>query len=106
MAKAGKRKVNKSDEIRKAYNTLGDSAKPKDVQAHLRSKRIKASTGLISNVRYSMLHKNGGSGRRGRPAKGDQVSVTALLEAKRLVDKTGSVEEAKRALDTLAKISV
>ncbi len=108
MAKTGKSKVNKSKAIRDAYHELGN-VKPKQIQAHLAKKNIKVSTGLISNVRYMMLHKGEPASERGLAtarANGDQISVSALLEAKRLVAKAGGVNEAKRVLDTLAKVSV
>ena len=109
MAKTGKRRgVNKSQEIRKAYEKLGDSAKPKDVIAKLATRNIKVSPGLVANVRHSMLKKAGKkpSGRGGgkRAADNDTISVTALVDAKRLIEHAGSINDAKKALDTLAKL--
>jgi len=41
-----------------------------------------------------------------KPApKDDQISMSSLLEAKKLADKLGGLEQAKEAIDALSKLS-
>lgn len=112
MAKGRKRSgVNKSKEIRSTYGLLGEGAKPKEVVSHLAARKIKVTSGLVSNVRHAMLHESGAKKTKKaqagtKSAANDVVAVSALLEAKRLVKQAGGVAEAKKALDTLAKLEV
>ena len=68
----------------------------------------------VSTIKFNMKKKKGGTRRSasGRKAAartasggGDTISVSALLDAKKLVDKLGSVEKAKTALEALSKLS-
>jgi hypothetical protein len=67
----------------------------------------------VSTIKFNMKKKRGkgrATGRRKAVARktaadGEMISVTALLNAKKLVEKLGSVEKAKTALDALSKIS-
>jgi hypothetical protein len=94
-----KRRGRKSDAIRQI---LADqpAATIKDIQTALAAKRIKASVALISKLK---------SGKRpGRKAhangKANGVVLEHLLAAKGLVARAGSIEAARSALDSLAKL--
>lgn len=92
-----KRKVNKAQAIRDTLQSIGPDAKPKDVQAELSKRKITVSAAQVSNVKASLRGKASGGGKNG-------LTVDSLLKAKALADKMGGVENAKRALDTLAKL--
>ena len=111
--KTGRSGVNRSEEIRKAFEKMGGDAAPKDIIKVLGARRIKVSSALVSNVRAAMAggsrtRGKGKSRRRGRPrrsAPNGSVVLADLLEAKRLIEKTGGIEQAKQALDALARLS-
>jgi hypothetical protein len=106
---------NKSEAIRTYLASHGDAA-GKDVVDALAADGFKVTTQLVSNVRSrSGLTKRRRGGRRkvGRPrgaarrgrAADSTVSVATLVEAKRLVDKTGSIEAVRQALAALERLS-
>ncbi len=104
--KAGKkRKVNKAEEIRTLFRERGLDTAPKDIIAALAKRRIEVSPAQVSNVKTAMKEGKGqsGRGRRGRPAA-NGMNFDALLDAKRLVDATGSADAAKRAIDVLTQL--
>jgi hypothetical protein len=97
-----KRRGRKSDAIREIL-AQQPAATVKEIQAALAAKRIKASVALISKL------KSGANGKpRGRKAhangKANGVVLEHLLAAKGLVAKVGSVEAARLALDSFAKL--
>ncbi len=104
-----KSSVNRSEAIRAEYQHLGPSAAPGDVIAALAKKEIKVSANLVQKVRHRMLQGKRKPGRkrgRGRPrAMTDMVSISALIDARRMSDKLGGIEEAKKALEALARLS-
>jgi hypothetical protein len=108
MAKKSAGGPNKSEVIRK-YKADNPKQGPKEISEALGKTGFKVSPAFISTVLSNARRKSGKPGRkRGRVAK---ASVTAskggfgdLIHAKRLVDQIGSVEQAKAALDALAKI--
>jgi len=103
--------LNKSQAIRDILAEMGADARPKDVIATLHGKGIEASPALVTNViARSGLRRRGRKLRRGgilrvrQNAHSDSPSMSALLEAKKLVNQVGSISDAKRALDALAKL--
>ena len=102
--------VNKSQAIRDILAEMGGKPRPKDVIATLKGKGIDASPALVTNViSRGGLRRRGRKARRGisRPARSmpsDSFSMSALLEAKKLVTQVGSVSDAKRALDALSRL--
>lgn len=104
MAKRGG--TNRSQAIRDYVKDNGD-AKPKAISEGLAKAGVKVSPGYVSTVLSNARRKSGksarsGKKRTGRPA-GNDVYANLVL-AKRLVDQFGSVEKARSALETLAKI--
>jgi hypothetical protein len=85
-------------------------AKPKAVSEGLAKAGVKVTPQYVSTVLSNDRNKPGKSkrgkkrGRVGRPAGGGNDVYANLVQAKRLVDQFGSVEKARAALDTLAKI--
>src|SRR5205809_834809 len=99
-----KRKINKSQMVRDVLESgvTGTS----EVVATLARKKVKVSPQMVSNLKGKM---GGTKKRRGRKAKrseaGSALDVTALLQAKFLVTRVGSVTEAKKAIDIWGKLS-
>jgi hypothetical protein len=95
MAKRGR----KSAAI-KAVLGENPTASVKEIQSALAAKRVKASVALISKLKGGAnsgrkVHANGN-------AKG--VTIDQLLAAKVMVAKVGSIDVAKSALDSYAKL--
>ena len=95
-----RRKVNKATKIREAFENLGHDARPRDVVALLRGKKIKVSSAQVSTLKGQL-----GGSRTSRPSsKAEGISLDALLAAKHFIQKVGSIGEAKAALDALGKL--
>lgn len=107
-----KRTVNKSEEVR-SYMASNPDAQPKEVAEALGKKGIKVTPQAVSTIKFNEAKKAGKkAGRRGRPkgakrTKGTNgtVQVDSLLKAKAFAAQMGGVDEAKQALDVLAKLS-
>jgi hypothetical protein len=113
IARRGRSKggVNKAQAVRDEFNKQGITTAPKDVIAALTKRGITVAPAQVSNIRTSL--KGGAKKRKvarrkavGRKpaAKSASVSVDALIAAKKLVDRMGGVDEARRALDVLAQL--
>ena len=104
MAKK-RRGPNLSAEIRK-YVEANPTAKPKAISEALAAQGIKVSPTYVSTILSNARRKAGKLKRRGRRGRGAvQGDVLAnLVLAKKLSDKMGGIDQARAALDTLAKI--
>ena len=95
------------------------SATPNQIVAALAKKGIKVSPGLASNIKYtsglSAKKKTGkkksATVRRGAPKKkaaakrgAAALTVEDLLEAKKLVNDLGGIDEVRKALDALERL--
>lgn len=100
--------TNKSQAIRDTVVELGKKSRPRDVIAKLKSQGIDVSAALVTNVMARSGKRRPRRATRtagiGRTTCADNLTMESLLSAKRLLDQVGSVEEAKRALDVLAKL--
>lgn len=100
---------NKAQAIRDILNSSGMQTPTKDVVKTLSDQGIVVSAAHVSNIK-AQLRKGGGksgangAGRRGRKPAGDQVSVAALMEAKRLADRLGGIEQARAIFDALSRL--
>ena len=104
--------VNKAEEIRKAAKELGGKkVRPKDVIAALAAKGITVSPPQVSatlkaaGYRRIRRHKATASPKAHHASRNADVSLDHLLAVKALVNKLGSLEAAKKALDVLAKLT-
>jgi hypothetical protein len=86
---------NKAAKIRAALADMGTDAPAKKVVAVLSKQRVKVTPQQVYMVRTALGKK---------PSKGNSP-YAALLAAKQLVDKLGSVEKAREALNVLAKLT-
>lgn len=101
----GRRKKNKSKAIR-AYLEEHQDAGPTEVVAALRKRRMRVTTALVSNVKARMAGKKPPvrKRRRARQSANDVLSFSSLMQAKKLAERFGGVENARRALNVLAKL--
>jgi hypothetical protein len=88
---------NKAAKIRAALTEMGTDTAPKDVIAALKAQRVKVTPQQVYMAK-TQLGKSKGS-------KRDSSPYASLLAAKQLVDKLGSVDKAREALDVLAKLT-
>ena len=109
--KSKKRRVNKSQEARD-YMTDHPDVKPKGVSEALAKRGIKMSPQAVSTIKYTM-RKTGGPKRRVGKATGSRKRVArrggnrvldSLLVAKKMAKQLGGIDQAKQALDMLAKL--
>jgi hypothetical protein len=99
--------VNKSQAIR-AYLKAHRGAKPLAVVEALKDQGIDVSAQTVSTVKFNMKKKKGKGRKRTAGAEstnGDKISLSALIEAKKLVDKVGSLDKVKSALKALDSLS-
>ena len=109
--KAKKSSVNKSQAIRD-YMAEHTGEGPTAVAEALTKSGIKVSAKFVSVVkRKKKPRRRGGAARKAakratarRGRDGDAVSISVLMQAKRLAKQMGGVDEAKSALDALAKL--
>ena len=85
---------NKAAKIRAALAEMGTDVPAKEVVAALAKQRVRVTPQQVYMAKTAMGKQ---------PSKGDSP-YSAILAAKLLVDKLGSVEKAKEALDVLAKL--
>ena len=105
------RKVNKSQAIRD-FVRANRSSSANDVVVALGKKGIVVTAAMVANVKSKAgLTKKRKSSRAKKPAKsgagksiGKGLSVDALVEAKRLIRKAGSVEKAIEAIRVIDKL--
>jgi len=101
--------VNKSALIRD-YLAANPDAGPKAVVAAIRKKGVNISEALVSFVKYKSSGKKKRRRRKkkavaaAKPAVSDRVSISTLVQAKKLAEQMGGIEKAKAALAALAKL--
>jgi hypothetical protein len=106
MARKASAGPTKSAAIR-AYKDSHEDAGPKEISEALAEDGIRVTPGFVSTV-LSNERRKGRKGRRkggrnGRKAaRGD--SYANLVHAKRMSDRMGGIESARRALNALAKL--
>ncbi|MFO1065769.1 MAG: hypothetical protein U0892_18055 [Pirellulales bacterium] len=113
--------VSKSQLIRDARSAKPDAG-PSEIAAIIKSEHgVEVSPAMVSTV-LSQDKSRGGkpAGKRGRPKKGAaatksagrpaakkpqaDLSLDALVKIKKMAEEVGGIEQAKAALDALAKI--
>lgn len=107
-----RRRGNKSALIREYFDSH-PAAGPSEVVAALAEKKVRVTPTLVSNVKSRMQHggSTAGKRRRGRPGRPGRrpageaaLTVSVLVEAKRLAESAGSLDAARQALDALSKL--
>jgi uncharacterized protein YneF (UPF0154 family) len=92
------RGVSKADAIRDMFGTMGRTARPRDVIAALKARGV-----VVTSAQVSMLRRK--LPRSGSPGKSTAaVSLDQLLAAKHLAERLGGINNARQALDSLARL--
>lgn len=93
----------KSQAIRD-YLAANKKAKASEVVAALAANGITVSTAIVYNLK---ARNKMGTRRRKTAANGHAVglSITGLIAAKKLVDTVGGIEQAREAINALAKLA-
>jgi hypothetical protein len=117
--KRGGKRANSKSAAARAYMATHPDAGPTAVSNALKTKGIQISAAHVSNIKAADARKGrktaggaasngvsrGRPGRRGRkPAAGDAVSLSQLLEARKFAAQVGGVERAVGLLHSLAKL--
>jgi len=87
--------TSKAEAIRQTWGELGTHARPRDVIAHLAERGVKVSSAQVSILRQKSA---------GAAPAASSVSLEHLLAAKGLVEQLGSLQTARAALSSLARI--
>ncbi len=108
MAKKKRTGVNKSQAIRDHLAKHPDDG-PKAIMAALRKKNVTVTARLASKVRSTSVGKKKRGRRKKRaattrPTVSDKISISTLVQAKKMADELGGIEKAKTALSALAKL--
>ena len=95
---------NKSEAIRNYKNSNPDAG-PKAIAAALADDGIVVTPAFVSTVLSNDKRKSGRiGGRRGRRPAGGEASLDSLIQAKKLAEQMGGIEQARAALDALERI--
>ncbi len=91
----------KADSIRQAFATLGRTARPRDVIAHLKQKGVIVSSGQVSTMRPRKGAAARKQAKRAPNGNGHGFAIEHLLAAKELAGKVGGIPAASKALAAL-----
>jgi arginine repressor len=102
--------VSKAQRIRDVAKTLGKKVRPRDVIAELAKEGVTVSSAQVSLTLRSAGYRRRRRGNRAaaavaHPAPGNGLNLEALIAAKALIAKVGSVETAEEALRVLKKLA-
>ncbi len=98
--KRGGAGTSKADAIRQQFAELGVDARPRDVIAALKRRRI-----VVTSAQVSMLRRTLSTNGAKRSAAVGAVSYDHLLAAKHLAQRLGGVDKARQALESYAKLT-
>jgi hypothetical protein len=101
--------INKAERIRQAAKRLGKKVRPRDVIAELAKEGISVSSAQVSTTLTAAGYRRKRRGKKtaaasAHPASGNGLNFEALIAAKALIAKVGSVEVAQEALAALKKL--
>jgi hypothetical protein len=96
---------NKSEAIRN-YKNENPDAGPKAIAAALADDGIEVTPAFVSTVLSNDKRKSGRIGVRGRGRRsgGGDASLDNLIQAKKLAEQMGGIDQARAALDALERI--
>jgi arginine repressor len=100
--------INKAQKIRDVAKTMGKKVRPKDIIAVLAKEGIKVSSAQVSTTLRAAGFRRKRRGKKAaaaaHPATAHGLNLDALLAAKALIAKVGSVELAQEALAAMKKL--
>lgn len=117
--KTRKSGVNKSAEVRAAWNLLGFDARPVEIKAKVAEKGIEVSASQIVTVKKQMLEAGGAEVPSARARKveprtervangmqenGSDVTISELIEVKKALDRLGGRRRVENAIAILEKL--
>ena len=108
--KADSTQPSKAQMIRDAAKELGKSVRPRDIVAKLAEKGVKVASAQVSTVlsksgyRRKRRSKKVASASTAPASSSNGLNVGALVAAKALITKLGSVEAAEQAVNVLKKL--
>lgn len=97
------RELNKSQMIRE-YAKTNAGLGPTEIARNMSHGKFKISPALVSQVLKKKRKKRKYTRRESANGAGDQISLEAIMAAKKLADSLGGVAQAKAAVDVLAKV--
>ena len=106
----GAGETSKAQRIRDVAKALGKQVRPRDVIAELAKEGIAVSSAQVSSTLSAAGYRRKRRGRKvsaavARPASGNGLNLYALIAAKALINKVGSVEAAEEALRAMKKLA-
>lgn len=109
----GTERGSKAEAIRSAAKSLGKTVRPRDVIAMLEEQGITVTSAQVSTTLKQMGMRRKRAGRKARvaaavrpsAANSDRVLLDDLIAAKRLVEQLGGIEQARTAIEALAKLA-
>jgi arginine repressor len=100
--------VSKAQRIRDVAKALGKKVRPRDVISELAQAGISVSSAQVSttlrDAGYRRRRRGGKAAAIAAPASGNGLNLDALIAAKALIQKVGSVEAAEEALRAMKKL--
>jgi arginine repressor len=101
--------LNKAQRIRDVAKTLGKKFRPMDIIAELAKEGITVTSGQVSSTLSAAGYRRKRHGKKttaaaSHPSSGNGLNLEALIAAKALIAKVGSVEVAQEALAALKKL--
>ena len=101
--------TSKAQRIRDVAKTLGKKVRPRDVIAELAKEGITVSSAQVSMTLRSAGYRRKRRGRKvaaaAHPATTNGLNLDALIAAKALIAKVGSIEVAEEALRAMRKLA-
>lgn len=104
---AAKEGVNKAQEIRNTFTSMGWQARSRDVIKALADRGISVSSAQVSNVRTAHQKRQEASAAKAAAVPAAAAAADferALLSAKELVQRAGGMADARKMLDLLQKL--
>jgi hypothetical protein len=100
------RSQNKAQAIRDEFSAQGGTARPKDVIAALKDKGVVVSSAQVSNIKATLFKKKRGGRKAANGHAGNgAITLTALLETKKLASRLGGLAAVKQAVEALSQLS-
>jgi hypothetical protein len=105
MARQTRSGVNKSEAIRE-HLTQNPDASPTEILQVLALRGIETTPGFVSTIKSEFKKGNRGRKKKGtRKAAPGDLSISTLLDAKKLADQLGGVDQARDLLRALSRLS-
>ena len=95
----GARGVSKADAIRNMFSKMGLDARPRDIIAALKARKVVVTSAQVSTLRGKLSQKGSPRG-----TTVGEVSLAHLIAAKQLAARLGGIAKARQILDSLSEL--